>query len=665
MIIMLFSQINKTPRLSFKVRITMFFFLISMLVQLGIIAVVRYQIERANTAENYQYIEEESIVSATTIGELLWVNLEAIKLLSYNSQVINELIKSNRQYPSKSQDINQKLASLEKEWSASDKSSKLVKNVIDNTSSVELRKAINVLPYFNQLYITNKYGALVGSIKYTKRFDFHQQSWWQFTFNQGKGNIYIGKIRLDQKQDKLIVPFAIPVYSNEDSTQILGIIYCEHNLNDELKSIFNELGNRKRSLRQEESKRQDNEYLHRIYLDNNNYLDYENHQISRDSDLTLEKIKKQLQSGSHFTYQNRPSYLTAKQITSLERGTLFSKAIDNLEWYLVTIASVQKTNLLSLPTRILALLVIGILLLMLSILFTVYILNMITNPLKYMIEIAEEINNDQFKPESLDKINKAASLDNDIGKLARVFKNMSLIITSRTQNLQQQIEKLQLTSDKLLKQQHLVHDNSVNKLKDRVRLSILKKSRDLRNQISPNIAVPSKSSTSSVTSMELQTDSVSVNNSSFYHPTSNPPSKSPQVSSPTIPDSAPENIHLAQTYQENPASLLTNSTQVGMTKDTTNKILGGVWEKVYLEENRRTGEYLIVTSNTGKMHLFLNPNSMFNPQTLSTIHKSKVFICHGNLSQSRKGEDITIQKPATVKKEAQYWVLVESGEITI
>ena len=161
------------------------------------------------------------------------------------------------------------------------------------------------------------------------------------------------------------------------------------------------------------------------------------------------------------------------------------------------------------------------------------------------------------------------------------------------------------------------------------------------------------------------TDSVSVNNPSFFHPTSNNPSKSPLDSSPTIPHSAPENIRLAQTYQENPASLLKNSTQVGMTKDTTNKILGGVWEQIYLEENRRTGEYFIVTSNTGEMYLFLNPNSMFNPQTLSTIHKSQLFICHGNLSQSRKGVDITIQKPATVKKEAQYWVLVKSGEIIL
>ena len=127
----------------------------------------------------------------------------------------------------------------------------------------------------------------------------------------------------------------------------------------------------------------------------------------------------------------------------------------------------------------------------------------------------------------------------------------------------------------------------------------------------------------------------------------------------------PENIRLAQSYQDNPASLLKNAIQVGMTKETTNQILGGVWEKIYLEENRRTGEYFIVTNNSGEMYLFLNPNSMFNPQTLSTINKSQLFICHGNFSQSRKGVDINIKQPARVKKEAQYWALVDSGEIVL
>ncbi len=128
------------------------------------------------------------------------------------------------------------------------------------------------------------------------------------------------------------------------------------------------------------------------------------------------------------------------------------------------------------------------------------------------------------------------------------------------------------------------------------------------------------------------------------------------------------NTHLAQIYQQNPNNLLQNGTKVGMTKQTTNKILGGVWDNIFLEENRRTGEYIIVNRNNSdnnKCYLFLDPHSMFNPQTLGTIHKSGLFVCHGNLAQSRKGGEITINKPATVNKTQQGWMLIEAGEISL
>jgi hypothetical protein len=154
-----------------------------------------------------------------------------------------------------------------------------------------------------------------------------------------------------------------------------------------------------------------------------------------------------------------------------------------------------------------------------------------------------------------------------------------------------------------------------------------------------------------------RTDSVYTNHN--YNTSNFPRSSSPPPPPPS------EKIRLAQSYRENPAHLLQNATQVTMTKETTNKILGGVWEQIYLEENRRTGEYFIVSNNSGEMYLFLNPNSVFNPQTLSTINKSQLFVCHGNLGQSRKGIDINIQKPATVKKQGQFWILVEPGEIIL
>lgn len=49
--------------------------------------------------------------------------------------------------------------------------------------------------------------------------------------------------------------------------------------------------------------------------------------------------------------------------------------------------------------------------------------------------------------------------------------------------------------------------------------------------------------------------------------------------------------------------------------------------------------------------------------TLQNINKSQLFICHGNISQSFKGNEINITRPAIVKPDNQNWQLMESGEI--
>jgi hypothetical protein len=218
-------------------------------------------------------------------------------------------------------------------------------------------------------------------------------------------------------------------------------------------------------------------------------------------------------------------------------------------------------------------------------------------------------------------------------------KNISIILESQEQDLESKVQNYHQQID--------TFNRRLYDLKEKVdsHALLLKQLQSPHSNLNPNT--------------DSRPASHNFNSPSAYHLRSTHDSSS-SFSSPT-----PENIRLAQSYQQNPTSFVANATQVGMTKDTTNKILGGVWEQIYLEENRRTGEYFIVTSNSGEMYLFLNPHSMFNPQTLSTINKSQLFTCHGNLSQSRKGIDITIQKPAKVKKEAQYWVLVEPGDIIL
>ena len=452
-----------------------------MLVQLGIIAIVRQQIKQANQAENYQYLSEESTVAASTIGEIIWDNLEFLQLMSYNGNITNALIQSNREYAKQGNRLEDKLNNSEKQW-LENKEGNLVKNITGNTSAKELQKANDVITHLNEIYITNKYGALVSSTKYVDRFDYNEQSWWKFTYNQGKGNIYIGNLKFTENQDNLVLPIAIPIYTNSKSTEIIGVIYAEHRFDEELATIFHL-----------ESSNDDTEnikdHIHRIYMGNNSYLDYENQLISTEPQLTLDDIQEQLAEPKKFKYENTLNFLTVKQIKSLESDAIFSEMIENLNWYLVTITPHEQQGLFSLPSRILYVLVVAMVFLMLSIGFTLYILNKITNPLKSMIEVAENINNDCFEAKDLDKLDEAINLDNEIGQLANVFKQMAQLVANKTKNLQEQIEQMKQRGTNSLASDSFNNDDfgdgnvQFNNLKERINISILKRSRDLRSRL--------------------------------------------------------------------------------------------------------------------------------------------------------------------------------------
>jgi hypothetical protein len=129
---------------------------------------------------------------------------------------------------------------------------------------------------------------------------------------------------------------------------------------------------------------------------------------------------------------------------------------------------------------------------------------------------------------------------------------------------------------------------------------------------------------------------------------------------PSLPS---ENESLAQKFKKNPQSFIKNATRVGMTKETVNKVVVGTWKGIIELESSRQGEFFIVASNNATFYLLLDPNTTFNPPTLSIINESQVFICLGNISKSFKGSEINIIKPAIVAKGKQNWFLIESGEI--
>lgn len=127
----------------------------------------------------------------------------------------------------------------------------------------------------------------------------------------------------------------------------------------------------------------------------------------------------------------------------------------------------------------------------------------------------------------------------------------------------------------------------------------------------------------------------------------------------------PEEVRLLKSYYHNPQSFLSHATKVRMTPETVNKILGGSLEKKIELDQHRTGEYFVISGDSGQEYLVIDRDRIFNTQTLQQIKKSRLFDGINNSAQKVRGQDIQVVKLAKVRQDASKWYLVESGEIQL
>lgn len=129
------------------------------------------------------------------------------------------------------------------------------------------------------------------------------------------------------------------------------------------------------------------------------------------------------------------------------------------------------------------------------------------------------------------------------------------------------------------------------------------------------------------------------------------------------------NINIAEEYNQNPRGFFDNnhSIRVNLTNETAGKIFQQYFSgNIEFEENKKQGEYFIVGTSFNEYYLFLSNELSITDAKLRTIRNGKLFNVIGSLlSPSIKAEKITINRPAKVEKNGDYWRLIESGEIDL
>ncbi len=118
--------------------------------------------------------------------------------------------------------ISQKLLDIDKRWITAKPGDPILKEYLENRVSVSANEVMKMRKNISELFITDKYGALVAASGKTSDFYQADEDWWQKAYNGGKGSVYVSDIEFDKSSKGWVISIAVPI-KDQEGGEVIGI----------------------------------------------------------------------------------------------------------------------------------------------------------------------------------------------------------------------------------------------------------------------------------------------------------------------------------------------------------------------------------------------------------------------------------------------------------
>jgi GAF domain-containing protein/HAMP domain-containing protein len=258
---------------------------------------------------------------ATLIGEDLANQIELIQTLALNEKVAQSLQAINSSYKGNPEEIQANIMLRDKQWMAADAAKNnndpLVQQILSSSVSNDLIAFQKSNPNHVELFLTDKYGAVVAATDRISGFAQSQDPWWQAAFNNGSGGVFFGQPEFDESTQTFICPIAVPAVVN-DSGEVIGVLRTNYRLS----GIADSLSHIKLA----------NTGYDTLVFPNGEILTPDGTRATLDPEL-VKKIKSTVSAFNQLEFQGKERILSVSPVSPL---TSKFPAVENLNWTLIT-----------------------------------------------------------------------------------------------------------------------------------------------------------------------------------------------------------------------------------------------------------------------------------------------------------------------------------------
>jgi len=162
------------------------------------------------------------------IGDELYRQVGLLKTLAMQKSLIQTVEVANATYSGTKSEIEAQIQKLDEEWkAAADIYEPLIWDRMNRAESGDLRGFRILFPDHVEVFVTDRYGAIVATSNRTSDYYQADENWWVQAYADSAGATYIGSPEYDESTQTTAVNMAVPVRNDKD--EVVGVLRTTFN----------------------------------------------------------------------------------------------------------------------------------------------------------------------------------------------------------------------------------------------------------------------------------------------------------------------------------------------------------------------------------------------------------------------------------------------------
>lgn len=156
--------------------------------------------------------------------------VQTVEAFSVADVVLNALRSSNQALTELGEGQRKgRIDYLNAQWIAAlDENDPIVKSYMGNAVASYLARVVATSPdEFGEIFVTNRYGAIIGTTNKLTTLAHANKYWWKAAYNEGKGRVFLDDRGFDQSVKGYVIGIVVPI---KEGDEVIGILKANLNV---------------------------------------------------------------------------------------------------------------------------------------------------------------------------------------------------------------------------------------------------------------------------------------------------------------------------------------------------------------------------------------------------------------------------------------------------